>query len=245
MMDKRPLVAMPAHNEAPRIQRTLEEIAADFPEADILVVDDGSADDTAQIARACGATVVSLPFNLGYAGALQTAFKYAAAQGYAYLVQFDADGQHIAAEAQRMYHEALAHSTDVLIGSRFLSPSGYRHSPLRRAGTNLLRFVLHWATGVVITDPSSGMQVLSRRAITDFARMNGYPDYPDANMILGCLHAGYALSETAVRMRAREGGESMHGGILQPMRYMSLVLYTTVMLLLRRRRGAGKREGSQ
>ena len=243
MSDSRPLVAVPAHNEAPRIRRTLEELAADFPEADVLVVDDGSTDDTARIARACGATVVSLPFNLGYAGALQTAFKYAVAAGYAHLVQFDADGQHIAAEARRIYREALARGTDVLIGSRFLSPSDYRHSSLRRAGTSLLCRVLRWTTGAVITDPTSGMQVLSRRAVVSFAPMHGYPEYPDANMILGCLSAGYALSEIAVSMRAREGGESMHGGILRPMRYMSLVLYTTVMMLLRARRTPGRQKG--
>lgn len=232
-LKRRILVIVPAYNEAANIQRTLAELHTDFPETDVLVVDDASTDGTETLANAAGARTVRHPFNMGYSGALQTGFKYAAARDYLYVVQFDADGQHIAAEARRMALEAAQKGTDIYLGSRFLTPTGYPHPFFRKLGTAFFSRVIHWVSGRKITDPTSGLQVLSRRAFTEFSAMYGYPDYPDANLLLDCIASGYVIEETSAAMRLRTEGVSMHGGIIRPVKYMALTLYAILLIILK------------
>lgn len=232
-LERHILVIIPAYNEAANIQRTLAELHSDFPEADLLVVDDASTDGTEALVRAVGVRTVRHPFNMGYSGALQTGFKYAAARNYTDVVQFDADGQHIAAEARRMAREAAEKGTDIYQGSRFLTPTGYPHPFFRKLGTAFFSRIIQWVSGRRITDPTSGLQVLSRRAFTDFSSMYGYPDYPDANLLLDCIASGYVIEETSAAMRQRTEGVSMHGGIIRPVKYMALTLYAILLIILK------------
>ena len=232
----RVLVCIPAYNEEKSITDTLHELKVDFPQADVVVINDNSSDHTASLARSCAVAILSLPFNLGYAGALQTGYKYAVQHGYDYVVQFDADGQHVAAEACKLYELTMRdEDVDIYIGSRFLEKTDYPHPFFRRLGTSLFSKIIRLSCGEDISDPTSGLQVLSRRCFSAYADMYGYPDYPDANLLIDRLHAGYVIREAPVQMRVRTDGQSMHSGIFKPIRYMVLVFYAIILILLRKR----------
>src|SRR5574341_1795212 len=154
----RPLVVVPAFNEAGAIGKVIEGIRATDPRLPILVVDDGSADDTAAVARHAGAHVVRLPFNLGYGSALQTGYKYALREGYDCVVQLDGDGQHEPADIPRLLAPLARDAADVALGSRFLGEAGYRPGVARRAGMGLFRGLAFLLTGARFSDVTSGYQ---------------------------------------------------------------------------------------
>ena len=230
-MDKL-LVIIPAHNEAENLPAVLCELQADLPQADIVVVDDASTDDTAAVA-APHANVLRMPFNMGYAGALQAGFKYAAAHEYSHVLQFDGDGQHIAGEGGKLLQYAQAHHADIVIGTRFWQGSDYPHPMMRRLGTKLFTWLIRLVCKRTVSDPTSGFQVLSRRVFIRYAALDGYPSYPDANLIIEMLREGYAIAEQPVHMRKRQSGSGMHDGIWKPARYMVLMLYAVLLVSLR------------
>src|SRR6476469_3756620 len=139
----RTLVFIPAWNEEASVGEVVRDIAASLPDADVLVVDDGSTDQTAAQARAAGARVASLPFNQGLGAALQTGYLVALREGYDYCAHLDADGQHPAAEVVRLLDEVRAGRADLVIGSRYTGADagddGYRPTVLRRIGTGVFR----------------------------------------------------------------------------------------------------------
>lgn len=229
------LTIIPAYNEAQNISQVIEELSRDFPETDILVVNDCSSDDTEGIVRSTGVCCVSQPFNMGYAAALQTGFKYAVHHNYDYIIQFDGDGQHIADEARKLYQHATTHNFDVVIGSRYIGQTGYKNSFFRNLGTNFFRWLISVFCAKTIYDPTSGLQVLSRKYYTIFSSMNGYAEYPDANLLIELLKSGAIVDEVPVKMRNRIAGESMHGGIVKPIKYMILMTYSIFIVLLRKR----------
>jgi glycosyltransferase involved in cell wall biosynthesis len=230
------LVIIPAYNEAANIGAVLESLRRDFAEADVLVVNDCSKDETEQVVRGLGVRCVSHPFNMGYAAALQTGFKFAAAHDYTYVIQFDGDGQHIAAVARGLYETALTESCDVVLGSRFIAQTGYAHSFFRLLGTRFFSGLIRLITGRRIHDPTSGLQVINRRCYTRFARMNQYPEYPDANLLIDLIMAGAKICEVPAEMRLRTQGQSMHSGLFKPLIYMLLMCYSILIVLLRPRR---------
>ena len=129
------LVILPAHNEAASIKGLVERLRESF--SDVVVVDDGSRDETARIARAAGAVVLSLPFNQGYGVALQTGYKYARENGYTLLAQIDADGQHDPIFINEMLAHIRGGAADIVIGSRFLIDNGYRAPFVKRLGMRI------------------------------------------------------------------------------------------------------------
>lgn len=199
---------------------------------DVVVIDDGSEDGTAEEARTAGAFVVHHPYNLGYGAALHTGYLYARRQGYRRVLQMDADGQHepsclalLLAQLERGY--------DVVLGSRYLQGDPPPTSRLRRIGTALFRWIASRWTGVRITDPTSGFQGLSARAVATVAN-DGYPeDYPDTDVLIGMARAGLRLCEIPVRMHARLGGISMHRGAR--VAYYGYKMLLTLLLLPWRR----------
>jgi glycosyltransferase involved in cell wall biosynthesis len=178
------------------------------------VIDDGSTDDTAALARRHGAAVVSHPFNLGYGAALQTGYKRARRDGYDYVVQIDADGQHDPADAKRLLEALRAGAADVAIGSRFVAATGYRMSPIRAAGRALFQRLLVACGGPRIADPTSGFQALTRRAF-EFCCADFYPfDFPDVDVLLLLHRHGLRIVEVPVTMAPSPPGHvPMHAGL--------------------------------
>jgi glycosyltransferase involved in cell wall biosynthesis len=203
------LAIIPAYNETATLADVLVGLRERAPEFDPLVIDDGSTDDTAELAQAHEASVLRIPFNLGIGGAVQAGFVYALENGYDYAVQVDADGQHDPAElrALRAAMEGPG-QVDMVCGSRFLT-SDYRYpAPIsRRTGIHIFAFLLSRIVSSPVSDPTSGFRLYNRRAIELFAR--DYPhDFPEVEAILMLHHHRLRMREIPVRMYERGGGRS-------------------------------------
>jgi len=180
------LIVMPAHNEVQTIGAVLARLRAVVPDADILVINDASTDETAKVAEQAGATVLNLPINLGYGGAVQTGFKYASRKGYEAVVLMDADGQHDP-ECVPDLLTALQEA-DFVLGSRFLGDCRYKVPLSRRIGMWLFGTLVRLVTQLPITDPTSGFQAL-RREVVVFLADEHYPvDFPDADVLILLHH---------------------------------------------------------
>jgi len=230
----RALVLIPAFNEASKIVEVIERVRGAAPEADILVVNDGSRDRTAVLATQAGALVVSHPYNMGYGVTIQTGYKYAWRHGYDFVVQIDGDGQHDPAFIPALLAPVLAGDTDLALGSRFLSVESYRPSFFRRLGILFFRKLISVLIGREITDPTSGYQAFNRRVIGFFTTEVFPCDYPDADVLLTLNLAGFRLRELPVRMVANAEGKSMHSG-LKPLYYVFKMLLSLLVTLLRSR----------
>lgn len=230
----RTLVLIPAFNEALRIAKVVREVREVSPEFDILVVNDGSRDETAQQAQQAGAIVVSHPFNLGYGVAIQTGYKYAWRHGYDYLVQIDGDGQHDPAYIPELLAPVVAGETDFALGSRFLGVESYEPSLARRLGMSFFRTLISRLVGQRITDTTSGYQALNRLVIGYFTTEVFPCDYPDADMLLTLHRTGFRIKEVPVKMYANASGKSMHAG-LKPLYYMFKMMLSIFVTLLRKK----------
>ena len=229
------LAVVPAYNEAGSVGQVISGLQERAPEFDVIVIDDGSTDNTADCARAAGATVIKLPFNLGIGGAVQTGFVYAREHGYDYMAQVDGDAQHEPSELRRLLDTMQADpSLDMVCGSRFLSPERtYEASLGRRSGIRLFAFVLSKILRQRITDPTSGFRLYNRKAIGLFAR--DYPhDYPEVEAVLMLYAHRLRMTEVGVQMHNRGSGSSS----ITTMRsayYMIKVSLALLVGLMRRR----------
>lgn len=237
------LVVIPALNEAATVGRVVDDVIATL-RADVVVVDDGSTDATAQVARAAGATVLSHPFNLGVGGAIRTGLRYAARHGYDRVVQIDGDGQHLPSEAARLLERIDAGDADLVVGSRFAggyarTAAGYEVSVLRRVGMRLLSRLVSRRLDTRITDTTSGFRAFGPKAVEVFA-----PAYPSAYLsdtVEALLIAGdrrLRVVEIPVEMRERLGGQPSSGHWRS---LFHLVRVTMVVLLHRVRRPISQR----
>lgn len=227
------LIVMPAHNEEQNIGEVIDEIKKDLPDIDLVVINDASTDQTEQIVKEKQIKCISLPFNLGYSLAVQTGIKYAHKHGYDYVVQMDADGQHIASEAKKLIQYSKEHKPDIVIGSRFIEETEYKHSAMRKLGTNILSGLIKIICHKTLKDPTSGFQCINQKTIQRFAKMGNYPEFPDANLIIELLLDDYTICEIPTKMRERKYGESMHKGIVGPIKYGIKVFYNIVIIVLR------------
>jgi glycosyltransferase involved in cell wall biosynthesis len=228
------LIIIPAYNEAARIGEVIGQVRQTCPDYDILVVNDGSRDDTAQTARSAGALVVCHPFNLGYGVAIQTGYKYAHDKGYDFSVQMDGDGQHDPDFIEQLLAPVMAGETDFALGSRFLGTESYEPSLARRVGMTFFRRLISLLIGTRITDSTSGYQAFNRQVISYFTTEVFPCDYPDADMLLTLHRAGFRILEVPVRMHASASGKSMHTG-LRPFYYMFKMLLSIFVTLLRKK----------
>ena len=203
----RRIAIVPAFNEEQNIGRVLEELRAFDPDLDVVVVSDGSTDRTAEVARAGGAHVLELPFNLGIGGAVQTAFRFAWEEGYELAVRVDGDGQHDATQLGAVVAPVLAGEADIVVGSRFVGSGGYRSSAARRVGIRILAWVVSTIARQKVTDPTSGFQALNRRAIGLYAADLPH-DYPEVEGLVMAIRHRVRLKEVPVTMREREHGRS-------------------------------------
>ena len=213
---QRVLILVPAWNEQDAIAGTVEEIRSCVPDADLLVIDDGSGDLTAQRAREAGAEVCQLPYNLGVGGAMRTGYRYALRHGYDVAVQIDADGQHdpryLAGLLERLAGDDRTDAADVVIGARFATPDDpYKVRGPRRWAMVLLAWVLSRLAHTRLTDVTSGFRVSNRRAIALFA--THYPaEYlgDTVESLVIAARAGCTITQAPVTMRARVAGKASH-----------------------------------
>lgn len=223
----RPLVIIPAWNEELPLPGVLADLRERVPDCDVVVISDGSTDRTAEVARAAGATVLDLPYNLGIGGALRTGFRYAVRQGYQRAVQFDADGQHDATQIQVLL-DTLADGAHMSIGSRFADAEGdYQVGKLRGGAMGLLRFTVRRFTGTPFTDTSSGFRGFSRPVLEFFA--DTYPcEYMESVEALLMAHrAGFDIREVPVVMRERQDGTASNRNVKLLYHYTRLLLTLT------------------
>jgi glycosyltransferase involved in cell wall biosynthesis len=205
----RHLAVVPAYNEVATIGGVVRSIHERAPEFDVVVIDDGSTDATAEVATRAGARVIRHPFNLGIGGAVQTGFAFAVENDYDYMVQVDGDGQHDPGEIAKLRAAMNADpGIDVVVGSRFLTSDYEYPAPIsRRTGIHIFAFVLSRLVEGRVSDPTSGFRLYNRCAISLFAR--DYPhDYPEVEAVLMLHHHRLRMREVPVRMFQRGGGSS-------------------------------------
>jgi len=210
------VIFIPAWNEEQALPGVLHEAHSTLPEADLLVIDDGSTDGTAAVARTAGAEVVSFEENRGLREGIAEGYRQALVRGYAYCGRLDADGQHPAEELKRMLELVRAGDCDVAVGSRFLPDSGkdgekYKPPPERVFGTSLLRLLMRLRLGQPISDGTSGLYAVNREALALLA--DPYVcEAPEVEALVRITDAKLRLIEVPVHMRQREHGESSFRG---------------------------------
>jgi glycosyltransferase involved in cell wall biosynthesis len=231
----RNLIVVPAYNEEAALADTLADLQQLPAGYEVLIVNDGSRDETGRLARKLAASsrlpvhVVELVLNCGIGVAVQTGYLFAAQDGgYRYVIQLDADGQHEAADLPRLVAECAAKELDLCVGSRFLATAdGFRSTAPRRLGIRFFAALIGLLSGVRVTDPTSGLRCAGPRAWKRFA--HHYPeDYPEPESLFWCTRNGLRVGEVAVRMRERRGGVSSIG----PLRAAYYAIKVSVAILL-------------
>lgn len=243
---KRVLVVIPAYNEEESIEKFLVSIMDYMEESyEVLIIDDGSEDNTVEIVKKFGKNVkiISQPYNMGYGSALQLGYKYASAHGFDYVMQMDADGQHDAHNIKIM--KEIMEGPDapnILIGSRFLKgSSGFRISIMKKIAITIFKTIIFLTSGQRVTDPTSGLQCLDRKAFDFYAGYTNFDyQYPDANMIIQMGIKGYKIGEFPAIMHPRESGVSMHSGMWKPFVYIIIMTLSIVNVYIREKRNGKK-----
>ncbi len=205
------IVIIPAYDEETRIGSVIEAIRSTGLDLEIAVIDDGSRDATAEAVKRAGAVVIRHPFNMGYGAALQTGYKYALRRGAELVIQMDADGQHDPEQIPKLAEPILRGECDLVIGSRFLEPTGYEMEALRSLGRRVFRS-LGRVAGVEVTDPTSGFQALNRKVLALYAQ-NDFPhDFPDIDVLLMAARSGLRIQEVPSTMEESPRASTLHGG---------------------------------
>jgi len=236
----RVLIIVPAWNEARNVGNTVREIRAACPAYDVAVVDDGSADDTARVAREAGATVLALPFNLGVGGAMRTGFTYAQRLGYTQAIQVDADGQHNPADIDRVL--AGLRSADISIGARFSEVGDYEVRGPRKWAMKFLAAVMSRVAHTKLTDVTSGFRAAGPRAIDQYVQY--YPaEYlgDTLDSLVAACHAGLTVTQIPVAMRPRVHGRPSQGPIGSSI-YLLKSVFALTLAVMRRKTGTKRAE---
>ena len=229
------MILIPAFNESGIIGRAVKQIHAVEIERpyEILVIDDGSYDDTAEEARRAGARTITLTQNLGYGHALRAGYQVAHEDGFEVVVQMDGDGQHAPESIPELIRPVLNGEYDLVIGSRTLSDTPYSMPLARRVGQRFFSWVLQLMTGLKIQDPTSGFQVLGPKAL-QLVMSDDFPgDYPDTDVLLYLHFHGTRIKEAPAVFRVNERGTSMHNGVIGPLYYLYKMLFSMVMVYMK------------
>lgn len=203
-------IIIPAFNEEAAIGALLDEVRGQCPDLDVIVINDGSSDGTAEVVKSRDVVLLDLPCNLGVGGAVQAGFRYAYTQGYDYVVRIDGDGQHPPAEIPKLIQAILEGHTDLVIGSRFLGQGSLVSTWFRFLGIKALALFLSIICRRRVTDPTSGFWVVNRKLLFYFA--HDYPtEYPEPEAIALLRRYGYSYMEQPVVFRPRLAGQSSIG----------------------------------
>jgi len=201
------LAVVPAWNEAASVGSVVAELGALPDPPDVLVIDDGSSDDTAAVAGRAGARVLRLPYNCGIGATVQAGIAWGLERDYAAMVRLDGDGQHDPAAVALLLSPVEAGDADFVLGSRYLERTGFQSTWVRRAGSWWFSLLLRAVCGLRITDPTSGCWAGNARALA-VLRAEYASDYPEVDSLVRLQRAGCRIAERAVRMRPRGGGQS-------------------------------------
>lgn len=232
MVSPKILVVIPCFDEEGRIGQVVRSVRRQLPSVDVAVVDDASLDSSRTEAEQAGAVVLAHGCNLGYGATLETGYHFALTGGYDVALQMDGDGQHLADQLPALLTPLVEQSADIVIGSRYGDEThAYEATPLRKLGQRLFAWMIFTVGGLRLSDPTSGFQGLSRRALDLFVSGVFPYDYPDADVILMSRLAGLKIAEVPVKMLPRAGGKSMHSG-LRPIYYGAKMLLSTLIVLL-------------
>ena len=237
-LDRKTLILIPAFNEEESIAKVIRKIIKECGNVDILVINDGSRDRTAEVAEKAGAIVVSHIFNMGYGVSLQTGYKYAVDHNYEFIIQMDADGQHDVCNIGTIFNELThcRHTYDIVIGSRFIGEpktGSMKVGIAKKVAIGFFNMAIRLVTRKQFTDPTSGLQGLSRRAFTAYSLYDNFDtNYPDANIITKMLLNGYRLKEVPGVMHDRQSGVSMHSGLRKNIAYMFTVTLNIVVVVM-------------
>ncbi|GAB2727037.1 glycosyltransferase family 2 protein [Arthrobacter bambusae] len=229
----RVLVIMPAWNEAESVGDTVREVLGVGRAYDVLVVNDGSTDDTAELAAAAGATVLNLPFNLGVGGAMRAGFKYAQRTGYRRVIQVDADGQHDPEHIEEVL-AGLNHA-DISIGARFADKGAYKVSGPRKWAMQFLAKVISGLAKTRLTDVTSGFRAANERAISQY--LDHYPaEYlgDTIDSLVVAIRSGCSVTQIPVAMRPRQGGTPSHNPLKAAI-YLGRSVFALLFALTRKR----------
>ena len=228
------LAIIPAYNEEGNIKNVVEDLRANAPDFDFVVINDCSTDKTKSILEALSVPHINLPVNLGIGGAVQTGYIYARKKGYDIAVQFDGDGQHDAKYLNSLVAPLERGEADAAIGSRFVEKAGFQSSAMRRFGIKFLSRLIKLLGNVQVADVTSGMRAVNRKLIDLFA-LDYAQDYPEPEALLLSGLSGARITEVPVEMRSRESGESSIGGFKSAY-YMIKVSMALVLLRLSNRK---------
>ncbi|MBN1397660.1 MAG: glycosyltransferase family 2 protein [Bacteroidetes bacterium] len=233
--EKKILVLIPAHNEEKRVADVIKGVRRFLPAAKILVINDGSKDETVRVSNEAGALVISHPFNLGVGTALQTGYKYAVQNGYKYVIQLDGDGQHPPEFLPAFVSKLNETDADFIIGSRFLNGNESDISILRNAGNMIFGKIVSFLIREKLTDPTSGYRAFKSTTLL-FCVQDVYAfDYPDADFLLTLHRSGFRMIEIPIKVLPRTGGKSQHDG-LKPVYYTIKMFLSIFITMLRRKR---------
>lgn len=221
------LVLIPALDEAKALATLLPELRRTLPDAKLAVIDDGSTDETAEVAAALADHLLRLPFNVGIGGAVQTGFRFALERRARLVVRVDGDGQHPPAEIARLLEPIAAGEADLVVGSRFITADGFRSSGSRRLGIWLLASLTRLLLRQPISDPTSGFWAAGPRAIELLASQLPH-DYPEVENRVAAHRAGLRVLEVPVSMAPRRTGRSSIGP-LDAVYYMIKVLIASLI----------------
>lgn len=230
-MDARVLIIIPAFNEGTNIKAIINRIKRN-DHVDVAVIDDGSADNTAEAAASAGAQVIAHPFNMGYGIALQTGYKYALAESYDYVIQLDGDGQHNPDDISAFIKGLKDNEADLILGSRFLGKAEYKITFPRKIGMYIFRSLLSLLMRKKLTDPTTGYQGMNRKVLDLYAKDSFPHDYPDADVLLALHLADIRIKEIPTTMYKSAAFKSMHSGF-KPVYYMLKMLISIFVTLLR------------
>jgi glycosyltransferase involved in cell wall biosynthesis len=221
------LIAIPAYNEAATITNVINRVRDSMPDYDLLVINDGSRDNTGQILKELKIVTATHLCNLGYGRAIQTAIKYALQNGYEVLITLDADGQHHPEQIQMMTEEFGKNHWDYLIGSRYIKLRSYKEAPLgRRIGMQLFSLLTRLATGRRVYDTTSGLKVMRRTVFEPLTHWH-FVDF-HAEAIVYLLRLGFSIGEYPITISERKHGESMYNVLS----YLKYPLKTSLLVLL-------------
>lgn len=226
MGKKKVLIVIPAYNEEENIQTVINEVFETNDMLDVVVINDGSKDETLEKAKKTKAKVIDLPNNLGIGGAVQTGMLYAKKNQYDIAVQLDGDGQHDPKYISKMVQK-VEEGYDMVIGSRFVQKTGYQQTFFRMLGINITSLLIKQITGVKIHDTTSGFRAVNKEIIEEFARQYPY-DYPEPETNMKMILRKKKILEMPVEMRKRMAGKSF----ITPVKSVKYMVKVTLSLMM-------------